>query len=274
MIDEMARSGVPPVNPYIEHDGGIRVTSSYYYLLHFSGAELVVLFGVERMGSRHRDDLLRGVHVAGRDDGRSRCASAVGPVACAGGSSVFALSDSMRLLVDRRLRQRDRSIAGYILPADSRAGCSRPRGCRSISPSTTCVLLVADADDAARARDPRSCRRLGTRPRHRPAGFESSTWVGGVDVRRLRCRSSRRCWCGAPPRRRRTHALHRHACRWLPWWHWLFAWPFIVATRLARVVGASVRASRSRCRPQRRDRRCDGRDPPHRSLDPPSPSGW
>ncbi len=45
MIDEIARAGVPPLNPYIEHDGASGHLV-YYYLLHFSAAELVRVFGV------------------------------------------------------------------------------------------------------------------------------------------------------------------------------------------------------------------------------------
>ena len=41
MIDEMARAGVPPVNPFFGGTGPVRLT--YYYLWHFSAAELAVL---------------------------------------------------------------------------------------------------------------------------------------------------------------------------------------------------------------------------------------
>jgi hypothetical protein len=44
MIDEMARSGVPPVNPFYGGPGPVRLT--YYYLWHFSAAELAVLTGL------------------------------------------------------------------------------------------------------------------------------------------------------------------------------------------------------------------------------------
>ena len=45
MIDEMARSGVPPTNPFF---GGVGTPArlSYYYLWHFSAAELSLLAGV------------------------------------------------------------------------------------------------------------------------------------------------------------------------------------------------------------------------------------
>lgn len=45
MIDEMARMGVPPVNPYFAGDGS-PTRLSYYYLWHFSAAELSLLLHV------------------------------------------------------------------------------------------------------------------------------------------------------------------------------------------------------------------------------------
>jgi hypothetical protein len=45
MVDDMARLGLPPGNPFIAHDGSAgRLT--YYYLLHFSAAELTRLLPV------------------------------------------------------------------------------------------------------------------------------------------------------------------------------------------------------------------------------------
>jgi hypothetical protein len=46
LIDEMARAGVPPVNPFFAEAGKLAPSVAYYYLWHFSGAELAVLFGV------------------------------------------------------------------------------------------------------------------------------------------------------------------------------------------------------------------------------------
>ncbi len=45
MIDEMARSGVPPANPFFG-GAGTPVRLAYYYLWHFSAAELSLLAGV------------------------------------------------------------------------------------------------------------------------------------------------------------------------------------------------------------------------------------
>src|ERR1700722_15991519 len=46
MIDEMARLGVPPGNPFVGGDAGAgRLV--YYYLFHFSAAELALAFGVK-----------------------------------------------------------------------------------------------------------------------------------------------------------------------------------------------------------------------------------
>ncbi len=46
MVDEMARLGVPPRNPFFADDGGLG-RLSYYYLLHFADAELSLLLGVD-----------------------------------------------------------------------------------------------------------------------------------------------------------------------------------------------------------------------------------
>ena len=45
MIDEMARLGVPPDNPFFGEAGGV-TRLAYYYLWHFSAAELAVLTGL------------------------------------------------------------------------------------------------------------------------------------------------------------------------------------------------------------------------------------
>jgi hypothetical protein len=44
MIDEMVRAGVPPANPFFGGEGPARLT--YYYLWHFSAAELAVFAGI------------------------------------------------------------------------------------------------------------------------------------------------------------------------------------------------------------------------------------
>ncbi len=44
MVDDMARLGVPPGNPFFEENGGIS-RLSYYYLWHFSAAEISLLSG-------------------------------------------------------------------------------------------------------------------------------------------------------------------------------------------------------------------------------------
>ena len=45
MIDEMARSGVPPANPFFG-GAGTPARLAYYYLWHFSAAELSLLAGI------------------------------------------------------------------------------------------------------------------------------------------------------------------------------------------------------------------------------------
>ena len=51
MVEDMARLGLPPGNPFFAHDGSSG-RLSYYYLLHFSSAELTRLLHGDRHGRR------------------------------------------------------------------------------------------------------------------------------------------------------------------------------------------------------------------------------
>ena len=57
IVDAMARLGVPPVNP-VFGEFGAPGRLAYYYLWHFSAAEVALTAGATRLGSRYRADLV------------------------------------------------------------------------------------------------------------------------------------------------------------------------------------------------------------------------
>ena len=70
MIDEMVRLGLPPGNPFFGEEGQpSRLV--YYYLLHFSAAELALLLGHQRLGGGCGADLVQRLRIADAD-GRAR----------------------------------------------------------------------------------------------------------------------------------------------------------------------------------------------------------
>jgi hypothetical protein len=218
MIDEMARSGLPPINPYIEHDGGSG-RLAYYYLLHFSGAELVVLFGVDGWEADIAmtffavfTSLAAMMAIAVRFGERASAAWWV---------ALFAISDSARRVlidvfgagpVDRWL-QPPGGFQGWLFQTS---------WVPQHLASTTCVLLALML-----------MIRLGERPALLPAlvlglvvaaGFESSTWVGGVVF--AVCAAvvvPWLMWCSTRRARFATVLAVAGALALL------FAWPFIVA---------------------------------------------
>ena len=68
IIDAMARLGLPPVNP-VFGEFGAPGHLAYYYLWHFSAAELALRARRKRLGSRYRIDVVYRLRVAELDDG-------------------------------------------------------------------------------------------------------------------------------------------------------------------------------------------------------------
>ena len=174
MVNDMARLGLPPGNPYFAHDGGSG-RLSYYYLLHFSSAELTRLLHV----SGWEADIAMTFFAAFT----SLAAMMALAVKFSGRASAslwvvaIAASSSSRLLLDW-------VVGGPALDAwfESPGGFG---GWMFQAPwvpqhliSTSCVLLAVLL-----------MSRLATRPNVAAtlvlalvaaAAFESSTWVGGI----------------------------------------------------------------------------------------------
>ncbi len=174
MIDEMARLGVPPGNPFFGEDGAAS-RLVYYYLWHFGAAELVAAFRVSAWEADVAmtwftafSSLALMMGLAVRFSARRSAAFWVVP---------FAAAASLRPLLSwlwtgeklDAVLHPDTGFAGWLFQAAwvpqhvMSASCvvvaillmSRLAQRRSIFPAIVLGLVVA-------------------------AGFESSTWVGGV----------------------------------------------------------------------------------------------
>ncbi len=219
MIDEMARSGLPPVNPYIQHDGASGHLV-YYYLLHFSAAEIVRVFGITGWEAD-----VAMTFFAAFTSLAAMMALAVRLAGRAGASLwvvVLALSDSMRgVLIDI---WGSHDVDRWIMPAGGfQTWFFQTSWVPQHLAGTTCVLLSLML-----------MVRLAERPAVIPAvvlglvvaaGFETSTWVGGlvfavcaslvVPFLVARTAVARRSWLMASLAAAAVIAL-------------LFAWPFLI----------------------------------------------
>jgi hypothetical protein len=173
MIDEMARSGVPPVNPFYGGPGPVRLT--YYYLWHFSAAELAVLTGLTGWETDAGltwftafASLSAMMGVATWLDGRSSAAIWI---------VVFAATASMRPLLNALFGIENTEL---VLGYQSGFGgwlfqtSWAPQHVASATCGVLSVFLLVE---------------LFLRPRvltlvvfalTMAAGFESSTWIGGI----------------------------------------------------------------------------------------------
>ena len=105
---EMTRLGLPPGNPFFG-EAGHDAPLAYYYLWHFSAAELALISRRQRLGSRHRAVGVHGVFFGGADDGlcrldrRPRRGWAVGCTSCL---CRFAASGARSSSLARRISTR------------------------------------------------------------------------------------------------------------------------------------------------------------------------
>jgi len=173
MIDEMARLGVPPGNPFFGEGGG---TSRlvYYYLWHFSAAELAAAFGVSGWAA---DIALTWVTafaslavmmgIAVRLAGRRSAALWVVPLALAA-----SLRPVLGMIWSRE------QLDAVLLPATGFAGwlfqsAWVPQHLMAASCVVAAVMLMSSLAE-------RGILRVCALALLAAAAFGSSTWVGGV----------------------------------------------------------------------------------------------
>ena len=173
-IDSMTRLGVPPVNP-VFGEFGAPGRLAYYYLWHFSAAELALVAPRERLGSRHRADVVHRLCVAEFDDGAGGLAQQT--LAPRFGSShslprrslwvtlywIFG-TDDLRPVLEPPI-----GMAGWLFQASW-----VPQHLMSASCVVLAMLLLA------RYAQRQNLTLVLTLALVVVAGFESSTFVGGV----------------------------------------------------------------------------------------------
>jgi hypothetical protein len=174
IVNDMARMGLPPGNPFIAHDGS-NGQLAYYYLWHFSAAELARLFGVSGWNSDAAmtffsvfSSLAGMMALAVKFSGKAKTAYWV---------LLFATSCSGRLLFESMF---GKEALEAFMPAPGGLGgwMFQSSWVPQHLISSSCVILAL---------------MLMTRIASLPAtlaviplallcaaGFESSTWIGGV----------------------------------------------------------------------------------------------
>jgi hypothetical protein len=170
MIDEMARFGVPPVNPFFGESGAPE-RLAYYYLWHFAAAELAVLLGVSGWEADAAmtwfsafASLMLMAALAVRLGGRSTAALLV---------LLLSATASFRILIDfipgiTSVIYEGTGLAGWLFQA-----AWVPQ---HIASATCVVLAIYLLPQLARP----DGKALAAFVLVVVAGFESSTWVGGV----------------------------------------------------------------------------------------------
>ncbi len=174
MIDEMTRLGVPPGNPFF---GGVGSPArlSYYYLWHFSAAELSTLFGISGWEADGGLSFFTGfaslavlIGLAVWLSGRARAGLWL---------VALAATASMRPLLNWPF---GRDAAETIIGYESGFGgwlfqtSWAPQHTAAATLAIVSILLLADI-----ARQPRVLTTL-LFALTMAAGFETSTWVGGI----------------------------------------------------------------------------------------------
>jgi hypothetical protein len=173
MVDEMARLGVPPGNPFFG-DGGGASRLVYYYLWHFSAAELAAAFGVSGWAADIAltwvtafASLALMMGLAVRLAGRRSAALWVLPL---------ALAASLRPVLGM-IWSADR-LDAVLLPGSGFAGwffqsAWVPQHLMAASCVVAAAILMAALAE-------RGILRVAVLALVAAAAFESSTWVGGV----------------------------------------------------------------------------------------------
>ena len=175
IIDEMARLGVPPGNPFLGEGGEGAARLVYYYLWHFGAAELVLALGVSGWEADVAmtwftafASLALMMGLAVRFRARRSAALWVIP---------FAVAGSLRPLLS--LLWGADSLERVLLPATGFAGwLFQAAWVPQHVMSASCVVVAAFL--MSRLAHRRSIFAAVVLGLVAAAGFESSTWVGGV----------------------------------------------------------------------------------------------
>lgn len=172
MIDEMARLGVPPGNPF---QGGATTPLAYYYLWHFSAAELVLATGITAWEADAAltaftayASIMLMMGLAVWLSGRASACFLVPLLAFAG-----SLRPALECLLGKT------ALYSFVWPPSGLAGFFFqatwvPQHIASATSVVVAIILLAEL-----ARKP-STLLLLTFVLTVVAGFESSTWVGGI----------------------------------------------------------------------------------------------
>jgi len=171
MIDEMTRNGLPPGNPFFG-EGGLPSRLVYYYLLHFSAAELALLLG------------LSGWEADAALSWFTAFASLMVMIGLAIWLSGRRLAGLLVLIVSAAGSLRDLlawipGIDSVIEPATGLGGwlfqaAWAPQHIASASCMVIAILLICELIKRE------SAVLLATLTLVVVAGYQSSTWVGGV----------------------------------------------------------------------------------------------
>ena len=174
MVDDMARLGLPPGNPFFAHDGGSG-RLSYYYLLHFNDAELARVLHVSGWEADIATtffavftSLAAMMALAVSFSGRASAAPWV---------LAFALASSTRVVLWWLFGQS--AVEAWLAgPGGFGGWFFQSAWVPQHLASTTCVLLSVVLMHALTTR--RGPLPIALLALVIAAGFESSTWVGGV----------------------------------------------------------------------------------------------
>lgn len=173
MIDEMARLGVPPGNPFFGGEAAARL--SYYYLWHFSAAELSVLFNISGWEADAALSFVTGFAALALMIGLAvwlsgRAASALWVVALAATGSLRPVLNALFGAdgVDR-IAGYPSGFGGWLFQASW-----APQHAASAMTVLLSLLLLVQL-----ARRPNALAAI-LLALTMAAGFASSTWVGGV----------------------------------------------------------------------------------------------
>jgi hypothetical protein len=174
MIDEMARLGVPPANPFFGEAGAVP-RLAYYYLWHFSAAELALLTGAS--GWEADAGLTWFTAYASLVLMMGLATWLSGRASSAGWVLVLAATASMRPVLSWLLGE-EKTYAWIQWPTGFGGWLFQVAWAPQHVASASCVVLSALL--LARSAERQGALNLLTVALVAAAAFESSVWIGGV----------------------------------------------------------------------------------------------